>query len=172
MQKYFKYLPLVSLFFLALGVLLFCVCDIFEVQLFGLNGNVKALQIIFDSDRYLEGCPNISALLCFIFMMIGLISLLIYVILYYKNKGSQKLKDVLFWLAAGSLFIGGFVGFFAKADYIAHTAKDNQSILKALVDITAGYIISCVCLLVSSLILVGIFLINKFYKQPSENKSE
>ena len=171
MQKYLKYVPLISLFFAVLGVILYCVCNLFEMQILGTHGQVTALQAIFDSSRYVEDVPNISALLCFIFMVIGFIDLVIYLILFYKNKGSEKVKDILFW-GTCSLAFAGFIGFFAKSDYIAHVPQESQKAAKALIEITAGYIIGCVSLLVASLVLIGLYLFKKFYKPASESKSE
>ena len=165
MNKYIKYAPFAAVFFALLGFILISACYVFKIEVLGMSGGVHSLEAIFDKDHYIEGCPNIAILVAWICSILGLALVTAYSLLAFFDKSDEQIRKLLFFASIGLLIFSGVIGFFAKADYMAHYPVDQQKSIKALLEVTVGYVLGGVSNILSGVILLLLYLYNKYYKQ-------
>lgn len=171
MNKYLKYVPFAAAFFALLGFILISACYVFMIRVLGMNVNIHSLELIFDKDRYIQGCPNIAILVSWICSLVGLVIIALYATLSFTNKGSEKTRQILMFASMGLLIFSGIIGFFAKADYMAHYPKEEQQSMKALIEVPAGYVLGGVSSILSGVILLLLYSYNRFHKVESTQEN-
>ena len=139
MKKLLKYVPICAAVLALVAFILFCACNVIDVDT-GLGvGHLKGMDVIFNKDYFIDDQPNFAVLFAWLAGLLGLLAGAAYAVLGLLGKGPEKVLKILGLVAGGLLVFSGIIVMFAEADYLGHVPSDAKKAVDDAAKFTFGY---------------------------------